>query len=164
MCFCTACDVWRIKIQNKQVHTHIQQAHAPTHTHPCMHTDSFKPLATAKGFPKNASLWLLKISKDLITQCYNWSELFNHLLFIGQYALCDCGFQFYIKICDLGHTKLMLCFTDYLPFQGDPVRRKNKNKKAHHETIYITKIMIAKYHKSGNCRVWKYSCVTYSCK
>ena len=28
----------------------------------------------------------------------------------------------------LGHTKLMLCFTDYLPSQSDPAgREKNKN-------------------------------------
>ena len=28
----------------------------------------------------------------------------------------------------LGHTKLMLCFMGYLPSQGDPVGRKNKNR------------------------------------
>ena len=40
----------------------------------------------------------------------------------------------------------MLCFTDYLPSQGDPAgQEKNKNK-VYYETIYITKItMIAKY-------------------
>ena len=38
----------------------------------------------------------------------------------------------------------MLCFTDYLPFQGDPAgQEKNKN---YYEIICITKItMIAKY-------------------
>ena len=32
------------------------------------------------------------------------------------------------EVC-LAHTKLMLCFTDYLPSQGDPAgQEKNKNK------------------------------------
>ena len=45
----------------------------------------------------------------------------------------------------LGHTKLMLCFTDQLPSQGDPAGRE-KLKKVCYETICITKItMIAKY-------------------
>ena len=35
-----------------------------------------------------------------------------------------------IYITQLGHTKLMLCFTEYLPSQGDPAgREKNKDKK-----------------------------------
>ena len=43
-------------------------------------------------------------------------------------------------------TKLMLCFTDYLPSQGDSAGWKKIKIKAHHETICITKItMIAKY-------------------
>ena len=48
----------------------------------------------------------------------------------------------------LGHTKLMLCFTDFLPYQDDPAGRKKIKIKVHHEMICITKItMIAKYLK-----------------
>ena len=43
-----------------------------------------------------------------------------------------------------GHTKLMLCFMDYLHSQGDLAGRKKI--KAYYEMICITKItMIAKY-------------------
>ena len=35
----------------------------------------------------------------------------------------------WMKITQLGHTKLKLCFMDYLTSQGDPAGRKNKNKK-----------------------------------
>ena len=34
----------------------------------------------------------------------------------------------------------MLCFTDYLPSQGDPADQKKIKIKVHHEMIFITKI------------------------
>ena len=40
----------------------------------------------------------------------------------------------------------MLCFTDYLPSQGDPAGREKIKIKVYHEMICITKItMTAKY-------------------
>ena len=33
----------------------------------------------------------------------------------------------YINLYALGHTKLMLCFTDYLPSQSDPAGREKIN-------------------------------------
>ena len=47
---------------------------------------------------------------------------------------------------ELGHTKLMLCFTDYLPSQGDPAGQEITKVKVYYEMICITKITrIAKY-------------------
>ena len=43
----------------------------------------------------------------------------------------------------LSHTKLMLCFTDYLPSQSDPA---GQEKTSYYGMICITKItMVAKY-------------------
>ena len=48
----------------------------------------------------------------------------------------------------LGHTKLMLCFTVYLPSQGDLVGQEKMKIKVYCETICITKItMIANIFK-----------------
>ena len=48
----------------------------------------------------------------------------------------------------LGHTKLMLCFTDCLPSQGDLAGWEKIKIKVYYETMCITKIaMVAKYLK-----------------
>ena len=56
-----------------------------------------------------------------------------------------CGVQIFVDFLgSLGHTKLILCFTDYLPCQGDPAGWEKI--KVYNEMIYITKItMITKY-------------------
>ena len=52
----------------------------------------------------------------------------------------------FVKNLRLGHIKLKLCFTDYLPSQGDPAGWKKIKITVCHEAICITKItMITKY-------------------
>ena len=47
-------------------------------------------------------------------------------------------------IITLGHTKLILCFLDYLLSQGDPASREKIKIKVYYEPICITKLtMIA---------------------
>ena len=51
----------------------------------------------------------------------------------------------------LGYTKLMLCFTDYLPSQGDPAGWEKIKIEVYHETICITKItMVANYFSASS--------------
>ena len=69
-----------------QTHTHIHHASTQTFLSPCNY----------KGFPKNECF----INYLILPYTY------NYLIFIWQYTLSDCGFQFYIKLSTLPQNKL----------------------------------------------------------
>ena len=49
-----------------------------------------------------------------------------------------------LKLLWLGHTQVILCFTDYLPPKGDPAGREKITMNVYYETIYITKITMVR--------------------
>ena len=80
------------------------------------------------------------LSETIEKKCV-WSYLKNSSLVHENSPYFILGWNF-----KWGHTKLIWCFTDYLPSQDDPAGQKNIKVGVHHETICITKItMIAKY-------------------